>query len=219
MASFNKVLLMGNLTADPELRYTGGGAAVCTLRLAVNRSYKTQSGELREDTCFVDVSVWGKQAESSNNYLRKGAPVFIEGVLRFETWTDKNSGQNRSRHSVSAESVKFLSSPQRGSGGFSDNPNTYNQGQNQSSQSASQTGASYQQSPQQAAPEQPVQAAPAPSQAPVAQAPVAQAPVAQAPFTQQPAPQPAPAAKPAAPSFEPPPMPEFNTEAEDDIPF
>lgn len=203
MASFNKVLLMGNLTADPELRYTGSGAAVCTLRLAVNRSYKTQSGEMRDDTCFIDVSVWGKQAESSNNYLRKGAPVFVEGVLRFETWTDKNSGQNRSRHSVSAESVRFLGSPQRNNA-QPDNNNSYNQ------QQAAPQANSYQQAQQPAAP----------AAAPVQQAPTQQ-PVAQAPYNQQQAApvKPAPTNAAPAPSFDPPPMPEFNTEAEDDIPF
>jgi single-strand DNA-binding protein len=211
MASFNKVLLMGNLTADPELRYTGSGAAVCTLRLAVNRSYKTQSGEMRDDTCFIDVSVWGKQAESSNNYLRKGAPVFIEGVLRFETWTDKTSGQNRSRHSVSAESVRFLGGPQRNNNEQSGQSNGYNQSQN--SPAAPQANNYQSAAPQQAAPVQPpVQQRTAPVQQPVAQAPSPQ---------QQAAPvQPAPVKNAApAPSFEPPPMPEFNTEAEDDIPF
>ncbi|MCM8537934.1 MAG: single-stranded DNA-binding protein [Lentisphaeraceae bacterium] len=204
MASFNKVLLMGNLTRDPELRYTGSGAAVCGLGLAVNRSYKTQSGEVKDDTCFVDVTVWGKQGESCNNYLRKGAPVFVEGVLRLESWTDKNTGQNRSRHSVSAESVRFLGAPQKGSGGFSDNPQSYNQGQPQ-------------QQPQQ--PQYQAQPAPQPSQPQAAPAPMA----APAPYSQQApqaAPQPSqPQQAAPAPSFEPPPMPEFNTEAEDDIPF
>ena len=129
MASFNKVLLMGNLTRDPELRYTNSGTAVCGLGLAVNRTYKTQTGELKEDPCFVDVTAWGKQAESCNNYLKKGAPVFIEGSLRLESWVDKTSGQNRSKHTISAENIRFLGAPQAGSGGFSDNPGNYQQSQ------------------------------------------------------------------------------------------
>jgi single-strand DNA-binding protein len=123
MASFNKVILMGNLTRDPEVRYTPNGTAVCTLGLAVNRTYKTQTGELKEDPCFIDVIAWGKQAESCNNYLKKGAPVFVEGNLRLESWVDKASGQNRSKHSVSAENVRFLGSPQAGNSGGSDKPN------------------------------------------------------------------------------------------------
>ncbi|MCH2206664.1 MAG: single-stranded DNA-binding protein [Lentisphaerales bacterium] len=230
MASFNKVLLMGNLTRNPELRYTGGGSAVCTLGLAVNRSYKTSSGEMRDETCFIDVTVWGKQAESCNNYLTKGAPVFVEGILRQETWTDKNSGQNRSKHLISADRIQFLGSPQRGAGGFSDNPNAYQQ---QPAQQYQQPAQQYQQpaaapvQPQQqmrqaAAPaQQQMQQAAAPAQqAPAQQAPAQQAPAQQAPSFKQPAPQSAAAPQAApAPSFEPPPMPEFNTEAEDDIPF
>ena len=210
MASFNKVLLMGNLTRNPELRYTGSGAAVCALGLAVNRSYRTNNGEMRDETCFIDVTVWGKQAESCNNYLTKGAPVFVEGILRQETWTDKNSGQNRSRHSISADRVQFLGSPQRGAGGFSDNPNSYVQGQ---APQAQQPAA--QQTYQQPAP----QPAPAPQQPPVQSAPAQQAPYTP-PTAPQAAPQPAPQPQAAPkPSFEPPPMPEFNTEVEDDIPF
>lgn len=201
MASFNKVLLMGNITRNPELRYTGGGSAVCTLGLAVNRSYRTNSGEMRDETCFIDVTVWGKQAESCNNYLTKGAPVFVEGILRQETWTDKNSGQNRSRHSISADRVQFLGAPQRGAGGFSDN--------------APQQAPQYQQPTAQPNYQQAPQPAPVQPQAPVQSQPAQQAPAYQQPVQPaQAAPQPAP-----APSFEPPPMPEFNTEAEDDIPF
>jgi single-strand DNA-binding protein len=212
MASYNKVILMGNLTRDPELRYTGSGTAVCGLGLAVNRTYKTQSGELKEDPCFIDVTAWGKQAESCNSYLKKGAPVFVEGTLRLESWTDKTSGQNRSKHTISAESVRFLGAPQSGSGGFSDNPQTY---QKQASAPAP-AQPQYQQPVQQQAPAQysaPNQSAPQSAPAPQAQAPVA---------SQAPQPQAAPqATPPSAPSqsFQPPPMPEFNTELEDDIPF
>jgi single-strand DNA-binding protein len=204
MAAFNKIILMGNLTRDPELRYTGGGAAVCVLRLAINRAYKTQSGELRDDTCYIDATCWGKQAESCNNYLRKGAPVFVEGFLRYETWTDKASGQTRSRHSVSAENIRFLGAPQRDSGGFSENPSPSQQGQASSQYSYNQ---------QQSAPQY-QQRAPQQTAAPAYRAP------AQQNFS-RPAPQPEPPGfdDDDAPIFEPPPMPEFDTEPEDDIPF
>ena len=188
MASFNKVILMGNLTRDPELRYTGSGTAVCGLGLAVNRTYKTQTGELKEDPLFIDVTAWGKQAESCNNYLKKGAPVFVEGNLRLETWVDKTTGQNRSKHTISAENVRFLGAPQAGSGGFSDKPQSFQQ--NAPAQPQFQQP---QQAPQQSAPAQNFQQA---------------APQQQAPKQAD-----------NAPSFEPPPMPEFNSEPEDDIPF
>jgi len=116
MASFNKVFLMGNLTRDPELRQLASGQAVCTLRLACSRPYRTASGESREDTLYVDVVAWGRQAETSNTYLRKGSSVFIEGSLRLEQWQDKTTGQSRQRHSVTAERVQFLNS-NRGDGG------------------------------------------------------------------------------------------------------
>ncbi|WDE98028.1 single-stranded DNA-binding protein [Lentisphaera profundi] len=108
MASFNKVFLMGNLTRDPELRQLASGQAVCTLRMAVSRPYRTASGENREDTLFVDVVAWGRQAETSNTYLRKGSSIFVEGSLRLEQWQDKTTGQSRQRHSVTAERVQFL---------------------------------------------------------------------------------------------------------------
>jgi single-strand DNA-binding protein len=111
MANLNKVLLIGNLTRDPELRYTSGGAAVCGFGLAMNRRFSTASGEQREETCFVDIDVWGKQGESCKNYLRKGSPAFIEGRLRMDSWQDRESGKTRSRLTVTAERVQFLGSP------------------------------------------------------------------------------------------------------------
>jgi single-strand DNA-binding protein len=109
MASLNKVLLMGNLTRDPELRYTPSGAAVCELGLAVNRRYRTAQGEDRDEVCFVDIQVWGKQAESCNTYLNKGSQAFVEGRLRFDQWDDRESGKKRSRLTVTAERVQFMS--------------------------------------------------------------------------------------------------------------
>ena len=113
MASLNKVLLMGNLTRDPRLRYTTGGVAVGELGLAVNRRWRSAQGEDREETCFVDIEVWSKQAETCNDYLRKGSPVLIEGRLKLDQWEDKQTGQQRSRLRVRADSVQFLGAPAR----------------------------------------------------------------------------------------------------------
>src|SRR5205814_2803881 len=107
MASLNKVLLIGNLTRVPELRYTPSGTAVADLRLAVNRNYTTQSGEKREDTCFLTIVVWGKQAESCREYLDKGSPVLIEGRLQTRDWEAKD-GQKRTVTEVVAERVQFM---------------------------------------------------------------------------------------------------------------
>ena len=107
MANFNKVLLIGNLTKDPELRYTPQGTAVANLRLAINRRFRNRNQEMKEDTCFVTVVVWDKQAESSNQYLHKGSPIFVEGNLQSRSWED-SSGQKRSVIEVRAERVQFL---------------------------------------------------------------------------------------------------------------
>lgn len=113
MASFNKVLLIGNLTKDPELRYTPQGTAVANLRLAVNRKFKTKTQELKEETCFVTAVIWDKQAESCNQYLHKGSPVLVEGRLQSRSWEDA-SGQKRNTIEVRAERVQFLGSPSKG---------------------------------------------------------------------------------------------------------
>lgn len=120
MASFNKVLLMGNVTRDPELRYTPSGAAVCALGFAVNRRFTNTRGEEQNETCFVDVDVWGKQAENVSRYLRKGSPAFIEGRLRYDQWDDRETGKKRSRLTVTAERVQFLSSGPGRSAEFSE---------------------------------------------------------------------------------------------------
>lgn len=109
MANFNKVFLIGNLTKDPELRYTPQGTAVVNLRLAVNRKFKDKNQELKEEVCFITAVVWNKQAETANQYLHKGSPVFIEGRLQSRSWED-NSGQKRNTIEVRAERVQFLSS-------------------------------------------------------------------------------------------------------------
>jgi single-strand DNA-binding protein len=115
MSSLNKVFLIGNLTRDPEVRYLPSGAAVADLRLAVNRKYKTQQGEDKEETCFVNVSAWGRQAETCGQYLTKGSPVLVEGRLRYEEW--EKDGQKNSRISVTAERVQFMGSARSGGGG------------------------------------------------------------------------------------------------------
>jgi len=107
MASYNKVLLMGNLTKDPELRYTPQGTAVANLRMAVNRKYRNKDQELKEEVCFITAVVWNKQAETCNQYLHKGSSVFVEGRLQSRNWED-NTGAKRSVIEVRAERVQFM---------------------------------------------------------------------------------------------------------------
>ena len=111
MASFNKVILVGNLTRDPELRYTPKGVAIAKVGLAVNRVWTSESGEKKEEVTFVDVDVFGRTAENVGQYMRKGRPILIEGRLRLDQWDDKQTGQKRSRLGVVAETVQFLGSP------------------------------------------------------------------------------------------------------------
>lgn len=117
MANFNKVYLMGNLTRDPELRYTPKGQAVAKLALAVNRRYTTESGEAREEVTFVDIDAWGKQAEVISQYCKKGKPLFVEGRLRLDQWDDKTTGQKRSALRVVLEGFQFIGGPPSGEGG------------------------------------------------------------------------------------------------------
>ena len=117
MASLNKVLLMGNLTKDPELRYTPQGTAVVNLRLAVNRKFRDRNTqEMKEEVCFITAVVWDKQAETCNQYLRKGSPLFVEGRLQSRSWDDATSGQKRSVIEVRAERVQFMGSGRQGGG-------------------------------------------------------------------------------------------------------
>ena len=116
MASFNKVILLGNLTRDPEVRYTPKGSAVCDLGVAVNRVYTTDSGEKREEVTYVDVVLWARLAEIAGEYLKKGRPVFIEGRLQMDTWDDKQSGQKRTKLRVVGESMQLLGSRPAGTG-------------------------------------------------------------------------------------------------------
>jgi len=115
MANFNKVILIGNLTRDPELRYTPKGTAVAKIGLAINRSWRTESGETKEEVTFVDVDSFGRQAETLGQYMKKGRPIMVEGRLRLETWDDKQTGQKRSKLGVVMEAFQFLDFGGRGS--------------------------------------------------------------------------------------------------------
>jgi len=120
MASFNKVILAGNLTRDPELRYTPKGTAIARLGVACNRKWKSETGEMKEEVTFVDVDAFGKTAETIGQYLKKGRPILIEGRLRYDTWEDKQSGQKKSKLGVVLETFQFLDSGGgRGEGGAS----------------------------------------------------------------------------------------------------
>ena len=117
MASFNKVILMGNLTRDPELRVTANGNSICKLGLATSRVYSTKDGERREETTFVDIDAFGKQAEVINKYMRKGRPIMVEGRLKLDQW--ESDGQKRSKLSVVLENFQFLGSRDDNDGGSS----------------------------------------------------------------------------------------------------
>lgn len=119
MASFNKVILAGNLTRDPELRYTPKGTAVAKIGIAVNRTWKSETGETKEEVTFVDVEAWGRQGEVISQYLKKGRPVLIEGRLKLDSWEDKNTHQKVSKLKVVLESFSFLDSRPEGGGGYS----------------------------------------------------------------------------------------------------
>src|SRR5688572_19465152 len=116
MANFNKVILVGNLTRDPELRYTPKGTAIAKIGLAINRVWTSESGEKKEEVTFVDVDVFGRTAENVGQYMRKGSPILIEGRLKLDTWEDKQTNQKRSKMGVVAETVQFLSSNRGGEG-------------------------------------------------------------------------------------------------------
>ena len=136
MPNLNKVQLMGNITRDPEVRYTPKGTAVTDIGLAINRNYSTDDGERREETTFVDITFWGRQAEVIGEYMKKGRPLYVEGRLQLDQWEDKNTGQQRSRLKVIGDNFQFLGGRddggQRGGGG-----------------GGQQGGGGYQQQPQQ----------------------------------------------------------------------
>lgn len=134
MASFNRVILMGNVTRDVQVRYTPGGSAVAELGLAVNRTwFDKQANQKREEVTFIDVTLWGRTAEIAGEYLGKGKPVLIEGRLHLDTWDDKESGEKRSKLKVVGEAMQLLGgrdrqAPQSNTGFHADPPSTQGQG-------------------------------------------------------------------------------------------
>ncbi len=117
MANLNRVLLIGNLTRDPELRVTPKGTAICQFGLAISRSFKDESGQTREEATFVDIEAWGKQGELIAKYCTKGRPLFVEGRLRFDQWEDKTTQQKRSKLKVVLENFQFLGGREGGAPG------------------------------------------------------------------------------------------------------
>src|SRR5580698_7121650 len=117
MANFNKVILAGNLTRDPELRYTPKGTAIAKISLAINRSWKSETGEMKEEVTFVDVDAFGRTAENIGQYFKKGRPILIEGRLKLDQWEDKQTNQKRSKLGVVMENFQFMDSKGSGDGG------------------------------------------------------------------------------------------------------
>lgn len=138
MANFNKVMLMGNVTRDVELRYTPKGTAVADIGLAVNRVRTGESGERIEETTFVDVTLWGRTAEIAQQYSGKGKPLFVEGRLHMDSWDDKTSGQKRTKLKVVAENIQLMGSPGGGGGA----PQSQGGGQQQAAPQQSPQGGS-----------------------------------------------------------------------------
>ena len=116
MASYNRVILVGNLTRDPELSYTPSNTAICKFGMATNRKWRDPQGEMREEVCFVDCTAFGRQAETLNQYMRKGRPLLVEGRLQFSQWTNQE-GQKRSKLEVVAERFQFMGGREDGEGG------------------------------------------------------------------------------------------------------
>lgn len=142
MANLNKVLLLGNLTRDPELRYTPKGTAVADIAVAINRVWNNEQNQRQEETTFVDITLWGRQAEIAQQYLSKGRGVFIEGRLQMDTWEDKASGQKRSKLKVVAENLQFMPDGKGNGGGGIHNGQPTNGGSSQRASSHGQMGGS-----------------------------------------------------------------------------
>lgn len=217
MADLNKVFLIGNLTRDPEMRQINDRSSVTKMGLAINRRFTTRGGEDREETTFVDVEVWGRQAEACNQYLRKGAPAFVEGRLTLDQWEDQN-GQRRSRLYVTGERIQFLGSPSRGAGFQEQGGNQYGG----ATGGYAQQGPPAQSQPQQYQPQAPQQQQPPPPQ----QQPPQQQQAPPPPPQQPPPQQQAPPHQQAPQQQQPPPqnqMPKFEEDGQesvqDDIPF
>ena len=132
MASFNKVMIIGNLTRDPELKYTPKGTAIADIGLAVNRNYTTDSGEKREEVTFIDVTLWGRVAEIVGEYCKKGRPLFVEGRLQLDTWDDKATGQKRSKLKVVGENIQLLGGREGGPSGGGEQGESHGEPRSQS---------------------------------------------------------------------------------------
>jgi len=136
---FNKVILVGNLTRDCELRYLPSGSAVANTAIATSRKFKNQMGEQKEEVCFVDITFFGRTAEVANQYLKRGSQVLVEGRLKLDQWTDQNGGK-RSKHSVTVDTLQMLGSKNDSSqGGYNNNQQATPSYQNAGQQSSNQT--------------------------------------------------------------------------------
>ena len=124
MSSFNKVILMGNLTRDPEIRYLPKGTAIAAFGLAVNRVWSNEAGDKKEECTFVDCEAWGRTAETIGQYLTKGKPLFIEGRLKLDQWDDKETGQKRSKMKVVVEHFQFIGGKREGDETAQEGPTT-----------------------------------------------------------------------------------------------
>lgn len=160
MASYNRVILMGNLTRDPQLRYLPNQTAVVDIGLAVNHRYRTSSGEDREEVMFIDCTAFGKQAEVINQYCQKGRPLLVEGRLKLDTWDDKQTGQKRSKHKITIDNFQLIGGRQDAQSGGGGN---YDEGGDAPPQRAPARG------PASARPPVQRQVAPPPEDAPIAQ--------------------------------------------------
>lgn len=138
MANLNKVMLIGNLTRDPELRHTPKGSAVADLGIAVNRKVQDGNGGWKDETTFVDVTVWGSSAENAQKFLTKGRGVYVEGRLQMDVWDDKATGQKRSKLKVVADNLQFLPDGKGGSGAS----RQYSEGQSNDQDGGSRQGGS-----------------------------------------------------------------------------
>lgn len=130
---FNKIIIVGNLTRDVELKYLPSGSALATIGLASNRRYKKQDGTQADEVCFVDVKLFGRTAEVANQYLKKGSQILIEGRLTLETWNDA-SGQKKSKHTITAESMQMLGRAQGGESSYAPQNSDYTPSQSSYSQ-------------------------------------------------------------------------------------
>jgi single-strand DNA-binding protein len=154
MANYTKIILVGNLTRDPQLKYLPSQMAVVDFGLAINHKFRTKTGEDREEVCFIDCSCFGKGAEIINQYCQKGKQILVEGRLKYDTWEDKQGGGKRSKHSVVVDNFQFLGGGREGGGGA---PQSYDQGGDESQQRPPQRGPQRppqnRQAPQQQAPQ------------------------------------------------------------------